>query len=142
MTGKNLLVATDGSANADRAVAYAISLVRRGVATRLHLLNVQPPLEGVVGNLIDQETVDAYRRKEGAKMLVSAEAMCAAASVESESHVDAGRPGVVVTERADQLGCDSIVVGTRGHTGLKEVLLGSVARDVVSRVKVPVWLVK
>ena len=41
-----------------------------------------------------------------------------------------------------KLGAGLVVIGTRGHTGLAGVLLGSVAQDVIAHIKVPVTLVK
>ncbi|TXL74329.1 universal stress protein [Vineibacter terrae] len=142
MTDNGLLVAVDGSAHAARAVAHAISLVKRGLATRLHLLNVQPPLDEAIGKLIAPETIDAHRRDAGNKALSSAQAMCADASVPAESHVDAGRPGAVIVEQASALDCAAIVMGTRGHSGAAGMLMGSVTQDVVNRGSRPVWLVK
>lgn len=128
MAGDDLLVAVDGSANAERAVVHAISLVKRGVANRLHLLTVQPPLDGA------DDT--------GGKVLHAAEKMCAAASVTSQSHLETGQPAAAIVEAAERFGCRSIVLGTRDRTGIAEALLGSVAQDVVSRGQIPVWLVK
>jgi nucleotide-binding universal stress UspA family protein len=48
----------------------------------------------------------------------------------------------VVSEYAERLGASAVIMGTRGHTGLAGVLLGSVAQDVIAHVEVPVTLVK
>lgn len=45
--------------------------------------------------------------------------------------VDAGWPDTSLMRKAEELGADLIVVGSRGYTGLKHVLLGSVAERVV-----------
>lgn len=142
MTDNGLLVAVDGSAHADRAVAHAISLVRRGAATRLHLLNVQPPPDDALAKLVAPEAADAHRRDAGNEALSAAQALCDEASVPAAAHVGAGRPGIVIAEQAQALDCAAIVVGTRGHGGIAGVLLGSVAQDVVNRSNHPVWLVK
>jgi len=42
-----------------------------------------------------------------------------------------GMPHVEITSFANQEDCDLIVIGTHGHTGLKHVLIGSVAEKVV-----------
>jgi nucleotide-binding universal stress UspA family protein len=41
-------------------------------------------------------------------------------------HCQRGRPSVVISEVAEKTGCQMIVMGTRGNTGLSHVLLGSV----------------
>ena len=48
----------------------------------------------------------------------------------------------MVSDFVTKLGAGVVVLGTRGHTGLAGVLLGSVAQDVIAHVKVPVTLVK
>jgi len=128
MADHALLVGIDGSSNSDRAVTHAVALVRSGAARCLHLLNVQPSR--------------ADQRSARDNALQSAQAQCAAASVASQSHMDAGQPAAVIVAAADRLGCDAIVVGMRGQTGLAGALMGSVAQDVVARGTKPVWLVK
>ena len=50
--------------------------------------------------------------------------------------------GEVVADFVRKLDAGMVVIGTRGHTGLAGVLLGSVAQDVIAHTKVPVTLVK
>ncbi|MDP1900390.1 MAG: universal stress protein [Rubrivivax sp.] len=47
-----------------------------------------------------------------------------------------------LARRADELGCDGIVMGTRGMTAIGSVVMGSVATKVVHAANVPVTLVK
>jgi nucleotide-binding universal stress UspA family protein len=47
-----------------------------------------------------------------------------------------------IADRARSLGADLVVVGTHGHTGLKHVLLGSVAERTVEYAPCSVWTVK
>jgi nucleotide-binding universal stress UspA family protein len=47
-----------------------------------------------------------------------------------------------IAERARTLGADLVVVGTHGHTGLKHMLLGSVAERTVEYAPCAVWTVK
>jgi nucleotide-binding universal stress UspA family protein len=53
-----------------------------------------------------------------------------------------GDPAELITERAAQLGCHSIVTGTRGLGRIGALLLGSVAQKVVQLASMPVTLVK
>ena len=64
------------------------------------------------------------------------------AGVAAKVHIGVGRQGEIVGDFVDKLGAGLVVLGTRGHTGLAGVLLGSVAQDVIAHVKVPVTLVK
>ncbi|WP_422001255.1 universal stress protein [Reyranella sp.] len=139
---KSILVAVDGSATSDRAVRHALDLVEAGLAAELHLLNVQPNLGGAIATFVSREQIAAHHREEGSKCLDSAEALARNAGVTAKVHIGVGRQGEVVSDFVDKLGAGLVVLGTRGHTGLAGVLLGSVAQDVIAHVKVPVTLVK
>ena len=139
---KAILVAVDGSPNSDRAVGHAIELVAGGLATEIHLLNVQPNLRGAIATFVNREQIDSYHREEGNKALVSAIGLAEKASIAAKVHIGVGRQGEVVRDFVKKLGANMVVMGTRGHTGLSGVLLGSVAQDVIAHVDVPVTLVK
>jgi nucleotide-binding universal stress UspA family protein len=139
---KAVLVAVDGSEPSDRAVQHAADLLTAGLAAELHLLNVQPNLGGAISTFVSKEQIDSYHREEGEKALASALALAKKAGVAVKTHIGVGRQGEVVHDYVDKLGAGLVVIGTRGHTGLAGVLLGSVAQDVIAHVEVPVTLVK
>jgi nucleotide-binding universal stress UspA family protein len=62
--------------------------------------------------------------------------------VEVEAFVLEGYPATVIIEEAQNLDADLIVIGTHGHTGLKHLLLGSIAERVVQKATCPVLTVK
>ncbi len=64
------------------------------------------------------------------------------AGVTVECYVREGYPATVIVEEADALRSDLIVIGTHGHTGLKHLLLGSIAERVVQKAPCPVLTVK
>ncbi|MBS0522145.1 MAG: universal stress protein [Proteobacteria bacterium] len=139
---KAILVPVDGSANSDRAVQHALDLVAAGLSAELHLLNVQPNLGGAISTFISRDQIDSWRREEGNKSLASAIALAKKASVDAKVHIGVGRTGEVVRDYTRKLGVGLVVIGTRGHTGLAGVLLGSVAQDVIAHAQTPVTLVK
>ncbi|MBS0518896.1 MAG: universal stress protein [Proteobacteria bacterium] len=142
MAKKAILVAVDGSANSDRAVRHALDLVSAGLGGELHFLNVQPNVGGAISAFVGREQIDSYHRDEGHKALASAVELAAKAAVPAKVHIGVGRHGVVINDFARKLDAGMVVLGTRGHTGLAGVLLGSVAQDVIAHVDVPVTLVK
>jgi len=139
---KAILVPVDGSANSDRAVKHALDLVAAGLAAELHLLNVQPNLGGAISTFVNRDQIDSYHREEGHKCLASAVELAKKAAVPAKVHIGVGRQGGIVRDYARKLGVGLVVMGTRGHTGLAGVLLGSVAQDVIAHVDIPVTLVK
>ena len=53
-----------------------------------------------------------------------------------------GYPATAIEEEARDRHADLVVIGTRGHSGLKHLLLGSVAERVVQKSPCPVLAVK
>lgn len=139
---KAILVAVDGSDHSDRAVRHALDLIAAGLGAELHFVNVQPNLGGAISAFIAKDQIDAHHREEGNKALASALALAAKVSVPAKVHIGVGRHGEVVSDYVHKLGAGMVVLGTRGHTGLAGVLLGSVAQDVIAHVDVPVTLIK
>jgi nucleotide-binding universal stress UspA family protein len=140
-----LLIAYDGSEPARRAITAARALVEEGRA--VVLLYVYKPTErstgvaqGMTGGRIDAPVASEPEAhdvlEEGA-----AAAREAGFSVEARL-VAADKPtGQIIVQTAEELGAPAIVMGQRGHSGLKSVLLGSVSRDVVTADHRPVLLV-
>ena len=139
---KAILVPVDGSPNSDRAVKHALDLVAAGLSAELHFLNVQPNLGGAISTFVNRDQIDSYHREEGHKCLASAVELAKKASVPAKVHIGVGRQGEIVRDYAKKLGVGLVVMGTRGHTGLAGVLLGSVAQDVIAHADMPVTLVK
>lgn len=59
-----------------------------------------------------------------------------------DTHVMPGYAAQDIIEKATELDCDLIMMGTHGRTGLKRFLIGSVAEKVVRRTPCPVFIVK
>lgn len=138
----SILVPVDASPSADRAVRHAIELVASGFADILHLVNVQPPVGGVVSTFIDRTTISDYHREHGNAALQSARKLCEAAGIRFQTHIFVGQPAEVIGEYASKVAAKQVVLGTRGHSGVSGTIMGSVAQEVVALVKVPVTLVR
>jgi nucleotide-binding universal stress UspA family protein len=59
-----------------------------------------------------------------------------------ETYVGEGDPGPVLCERAETLGADIMVVGSRGRGAIRRVLLGSVSTYLVHNAPCPVLVVR
>jgi len=59
-----------------------------------------------------------------------------------ETVVREGYPATAIEEEARLRHADLVVIGTRGHSGLKHLLLGSIAERVVQKAPCPVLAVK
>ncbi|MDZ7852445.1 MAG: universal stress protein [Halomonas sp.] len=64
----------------------------------------------------------------------------AALEVTIDTEVRSGEPGAVLTEVADELGANLLLIGCRGHNRLHEFFLGSTALDAARLTRQPLWL--
>ena len=135
-----ILLPVDGSEHGLRAVDEVLRRDRAGLD--LHLLSVQLPVDGNVRTFINADELDAYHREEGLAALSFARLRLDAARIPYHIHVLVGHPADIICRFAAEQGCDEIVMGTHGRTGLLQRLMGSVAAEVSAQAKVPVTLVK
>lgn len=137
-----VLVPMDFSETAGAALEAAIELVRPGGGT-IHLLHAyEVPLGSIPPyGVAVPESLLAEVRDAAARRLAKAAQKVAAAGVACESHVVYGPAADAIVEAAREHGIDLIVMGTRGLTGLKHVLLGSVAERTVRLAPCPVLTV-
>ena len=82
------------------------------------------------------------QRKQSDSVLAPAQEKAHAAAVSCSAEIEQGDAAAVIARRADALGCNGIVMGTRGMSAIGNLLLGSVATKVVHLANVPVTLVK
>lgn len=140
---KHILVAYDGSELAQKALEQAVSLVRANPVTQLtvlyafHLPSIVVGAAYYAGSAIAdkeyyeyaEETLDKARK-------VVAELPYTGVEMREGFPID------TILETAEEKGCDLIVMGSRGLSGLKELVLGSVSHAVVQKAKMPVLIVK
>ena len=139
---KKLLVPTDGSEHARRAIAHASDLASKYDAT-VFLLHVVPspvvPHEGVYA-LPDLQNL---QEEDGRRIIEEAEAEAKKRGVKDvRSHMLQGDPASQIIRFAKAQDVDTIVMGNRGLTGIREFLLGSVSHRVSHMADCTVTIVK
>ncbi|WP_332673457.1 universal stress protein [Aromatoleum sp.] len=138
-----ILVPVDGSETANRAVAHVIKLYRNDAQVDIHLLNVQIPIDSGHARLfVSADELEDYHREEGIAALAGARRMLDEAGVPYTHHIAVGHVADTIIRYAKERGIDKIVLGSHGRTALLQVLLGSVAQEVLKRSDMPVTLVK
>lgn len=138
-----VLLATDGSANARRAAEHLCELHRSGVPLEVHLLNVVPPIpDGYIRRFVREHVIATYYQDEGAAAIREARDILVAAGLAVSEHVAAGHAAEKIVRAAAEHGCARIMMGTRGLSVLKGMVMGSVAHGVLHSSPLPVTLVK
>jgi len=125
----------------ERVVDHAASLAREHDAT-LHALYVVNTAS--LSNLpmeTSMETVSQGLRDEG-EAAMDAVARQVPESVSLQRSTVEGSPAREIVDYATTEGCDLVVMGTHGRSGVDRLLLGSVAERVVRRSPVPVLTVR
>jgi nucleotide-binding universal stress UspA family protein len=140
---KRILVATDFSEQAAKAESAALALAERhGAELHLvHALEVALPLFEPYAVVVPADWI-GEARKLAQEKLDEAHARATARGLSGTTHLGDVPAAHSVAERAREIGADLVVVGTHGHTGLKHVVLGSVAERTVEYAPCSVWTVK
>jgi universal stress protein A len=138
-----ILVPVDFSDHSERALEEAIGLAKM-FGAQLHLLHcyqIHPTAIAPYG-IVVPETFEHDVRMAALQRLSEWREKATAAGVRVQEQITAHFPAEEIPAMADRLGVDLIVMGTRGLTGLKHVLLGSVAERTIRVARCPVLTVK
>ena len=136
--GERILVAVDGSDFSMAAVDQAISL--GGICnSQIYLISVvdlYPEQMAVAPTLVEQMSEEVRQHLDQAKKKVDQ------AKIACETIVRmGGAPHEFIVQEANDKEVDLILMGTHGRTGLKRVLMGSVAQNVIANAPCPVMVV-
>jgi nucleotide-binding universal stress UspA family protein len=149
MMFKKILIATDGSELAGRAVAHGLKLAKE-LKDPVVVVTVTPMWSGLEiayeakttkGNPIEryQESAAAWAQR----ILDEAGEQAKAAGVSFELvHVPESAPAEGIIATAEKQGCDLIVMASNGRRGLGRLVLGSQANEVLVYSKVPALIVR
>lgn len=138
-----VLVATGGSPWSEKAVKYAVDLAKHYELELmiLHVVAEAPPyLIAEAGTSL--ETVLEGSEEAGRHIIAEAVRQTAEAGVSYETELAWGRVPEVVCRVASERNCDLIVVGSRGLTGFKRLMLGSISNAIAAKAPCPVLIVK
>jgi nucleotide-binding universal stress UspA family protein len=135
-----ILLPVDGSNHADRAAIYTVKLSKL-MAARLLLLHCHRPFPVKLGEPYFQKAIDKIMRQAG-DLLKPFRSMLAENGVHFDELIVEGPPGEKICQVARIENCEMIVMGSRGRSDLKGLLLGSVAHRVLQQAPCPVLVVR
>jgi nucleotide-binding universal stress UspA family protein len=133
-----ILVAVDGSADAEAALRHAVDLARDQNAL-MTLLSVAPPQQTPVGGAAASAPADLLDFHE--KLLRKATDSLPA-DISVTIRLERGNPAETILRIAGEGEHDLVVMGSHGHSRVHRALLGSVSERVLKASKVPVLLMR
>ena len=135
---ETVVIATDGSESAKRAITTAVDIADKFDAT-VHALYVidEDEIESCPESVREQLATAIRELGDDALSFVGKQAGHGVVTATRE-----GDPTSEIISYADEVGADVIVMGTRGRHGEHAFLLGSVAESVVRRSPTPVLTVR
>jgi nucleotide-binding universal stress UspA family protein len=151
-----ILVPVDGSDHSMKALDCAVQIAKKfsGKITLLHVYSasVEPvflpeptalgaPSVPLLTSAEASKVVEAAKRA-GKRILDDGEERVKAGKVVSEKILVEGHPVEEIVREAREHGFDLIVIGARGVSHFREILLGSVTDGVIHHVECPVLVVK
>lgn len=135
---KKIIVPFDFSDQSVAAVDTALQIA--GDESEIHLMHVLAELHpadlGVVWQTINEESRSKHATEAIQHRLNEEQYK------DLNLHIDIGDPGYRIVEFAEKLGADLIVMPSHGRTGIKRLLIGSVAERVVRLAHCPVLILR
>lgn len=139
---RHILIPTDGSALAGKAVTHGMALAKK-IGAQVTVLTVTLPFHALTTDTqMIEDTAPQYKARMAShaeKTLAAAVLQAKAAGAECEViHTEFDRPYQVIIEVANTKSCDLIVMASHGRSGISAMLLGSETLKVLTHCTIPV----
>ena len=142
---KHLLIATDGSDLAKKAVDQAFALAKAIGATVTVVTVTEPWASVAYGEMAYGFPIEEYEKaaaQTAETVLSAARDLATKAGVPCETLHVTNFPAEGIVETAESKGCDVVVLASHGRRGIARAVLGSQASRVLTLSKVPVLVYK
>jgi len=138
-----ILLATDGSAQAQLAARTAADLAQR-TDSELHVVTVGAgvPISATTSPAHFEHVVRKNRSQAEEMLEQQVKRIEESGGAVNERHLREGRAEEEIVELAEEIDAGLIVMGSRGHGRLRRALLGSVSDAVVRHAHCPVTIVR
>jgi nucleotide-binding universal stress UspA family protein len=146
----NILVAIDGSEYSFNAAEYALALAK-SFESQLYAITVtyipasdHLSQKDVLNKSLTEDNINNNNMKDAGNWFENFTQNAKENNIQLKTElINSARPvDYVILEYAEEQKIDLIVVGTRGRTGFKKLLLGSIASSIVTYAHCPVTVVK
>lgn len=139
---QSIVVGTDGSQQAERALEEAIAIAARDGA-QLHIVTAFPDPALIRERITSGATAAPVNLSQVADSVLNrASAHAKEKGVNAETHASEADPAEAILQLASDVNADLIVVGSRGLSGIKRFLMGSVSSKVSEHASCSVMIVR
>jgi nucleotide-binding universal stress UspA family protein len=140
---RSILAAVDFAEDSGRALEVAVDLAKQTGAELhvVHALDLPIPIFNPYAISIPDALLTQARDEASRRLRETVERL-GRQGVPAKSHLTEVPAAPSIARLAEELGSDLVVMGTHGHTGLKHVLLGSVAERTLRLAPCSVLIVK
>jgi nucleotide-binding universal stress UspA family protein len=135
-----ILVAVDGSESSKKAFVKSVFLAQK-CDSKLYVVNVVLDWEYGGDSAATFELIDELRAK-GTALLEQCRKQVLQSNVQVETMLEQGDYAHEIIEVAKRKDCELIIMGSRGMSPIKELMLGSVSLKVMHHASCPVMIVR
>jgi nucleotide-binding universal stress UspA family protein len=144
----HILIPTDGSEFAQTGIDHGLSLAK-ALGSKVTIVTATEPFPTPVGTaawVVTPSEITNYaaeRKKDAEELLAKIKLVAEKMGLEADTvHVPNIHAAAAILETAQNASCNMIVMASHGRRGVKRLLLGSQAAEVLTNSPVPVLLVK
>lgn len=139
----NILLAVDGSPYTKKMLAYLTTHdLFASDKNSYTVFTVQAALPPRARAAVGKEIVKKYYSEEAEKVLAPVSKFLLRHRIDAKSSWEVGHAGESIAQFADSGDFDLVIMGSHGHGTLVNLVMGSVATQVLAHCKVPVMLVR
>ncbi len=137
-----ILLAVDGSSFTHRMTEYLASHAWLTSGNEFTAITTVLPVPHRAAAFVGMETVRLYYADDAKLVLDPVREFLQSKGVEAEYVHKVGHPAEEIARYAEEHGFDLIMMGSHGHSLVKNLVMGSVATKVLAQCKVPLLLVR
>jgi nucleotide-binding universal stress UspA family protein len=138
-----ILLAVDGSDYTKKMLAYLTTHDTLFTPDNDYtIFTAQPQLPARARAAVGKEIVDRYHTEEAEKILGPVSKFLLRHGIDAKSQWKVGHAGESIAKLAKSGKFDLVVMGSHGHGNLGNLVMGSVATQVIASCEVPVLLVR
>jgi nucleotide-binding universal stress UspA family protein len=138
-----ILLAVDGSEYSKKMLAYLVTHNALFTSDSDYtVFTAQPALPPRARAALGKEIVDKYYAEECEKVLAPVTKFLLRHGIDAKGNWKVGNAGELIAKIAEQGKFDLLIMGSHGHGALANLVMGSVATQVIAHSTVPVLLVR